>query len=138
MMTFPVPSLRTTRAMADFRRPVPKSVWAANPPGSVVFTNFLRSSVSDSTAATALAATTRGECFLTCDKDIGLAKEREYELGFWEIWEEKERDENEEVREDIEIAIFAELLTLLFVWKSLVFWRVKKEHEHADCEYWIM
>lgn len=54
-MTFPVPSWRTTRAMAHFLRPVPMSFWAANPPGSLDFTYFSMLIVSRSGGAAAVA-----------------------------------------------------------------------------------
>ena len=74
MMNLPVPSWRTTRAMALLRRPVPMMVCAANPPGSLDLTNFLRSSVSGS--ASAVAETTREGVLGKRERERLVAKER--------------------------------------------------------------
>lgn len=116
MITFPEPSWRTTLAMAHFLRPVPIMVCAANPPGSLDFTNFFKSAVSTSGSATAEeAATMRGGNLEALDfKERGLdgAKETDW-IGLWEIWEENEREDKDEVREEIEVAIAIDGVLLL-------------------------
>lgn len=94
MMILPVPSWRTTRAMADFRRPVPMIVWAANPPGSLDFTCFLifslSSSAGEASAATATAVTAREGFLGTRERESVLVLANERVFGFWEMLEEKE------------------------------------------------
>lgn len=106
MITFPVPSCRTTRAMAHFLRPVPIIVCAANPPGSRDLTYFLRFVVSSSAGeATVADITSLGVLRIgATEMDFGCLNKRKV-FGCWEIWEENEREENEDVREDIERAI---------------------------------
>lgn len=106
MMTLPVPSWRTTRAIADFLRPVPKIVCAAKPPGSLDFTYILRSAVSNSSEAAATEAeTTREGNLATCETEMSFGRSKERLFGLEEIWEENERDDNEDVREATETAI---------------------------------
>lgn len=65
MMILPVPSTRTTRAMAHFLLPVPHNRAAANPPGNTLFTYASRSRLSlSSTAAAAVAQIRRGPALL--------------------------------------------------------------------------
>ena len=90
--------------MAHFRRPVPKIVWAAKPPGSLDLTYFLRSVVSSSAGAASVADTTSFgvlSFFGEMDIDLDLCNETKGMPGFWEIWEENEREEREDVRGDI-------------------------------------
>lgn len=99
-----MPSRRTTRATADFRRPVPNSVCAAKPPGRLDLTKLLRSAVS--TPAAAEADTTSGEVEQAWEirRDFERGKDRAF--GLCDTWEEKEREDRENAREDIEVAIF--------------------------------
>ncbi|EHA8590090.1 hypothetical protein COCNU_scaffold014964G000010 [Cocos nucifera] len=128
MMNFPVPSWSTTRAIAHFRRPVPMIFWAAKPPGSLDFTYFSKlipsrsavvgANTPPATAATAVEeeeATIAEGGFLRRGAALGLRqiRGRESVCGFEEIWEEKEREEKEEVREEREIAIGALFSSLL-------------------------
>lgn len=108
MMIFPEPSCKTTLAIALFLRPVPMIFWAANPPGSLDFTNFSKSAVSKSASATAAEEATMraGNLGAVSIKERGFDWETEWERrGFCEIWEEKEREDNDEVIAEIEIAI---------------------------------
>lgn len=107
MINFPEPSCRTTLAIAHFLRPVPIIFCAANPPGSLDFTRFSRSSVSTYGSATeAEEVITKVGKLGTWDfKDRGFngAIEREgTRLG--EILEENEREATDEVRAEMEVA----------------------------------
>lgn len=125
MMNLPVPSWRTTRAIAHLRRPVPKIFCAAKPPGSRDLTYFSRSTVPISSAGAsanpaAAAETARGRV---------LGAERRKERGFpagkgmergWEDaeerWEEKERAEKWEQSEAVAIATDLRLRRPCCVW----------------------
>lgn len=96
--------------MAHLRRPVPKIGWAANPPGSLDLTNFLRSVASDSTGEATVAETRRRAGLEESERERDFERENERVFGFCEIWEEKESEDNEEVSEEIEIDI------LIWVW----------------------
>ena len=86
MITFPVPSWRTTLAMADFLRPVPKIVCAANPPGSLDFTYIFRSAVSSSSAeAATVAETTSDGNRDACETETSLDRLKERLFGLEEI-----------------------------------------------------
>lgn len=91
--------------MADFRRPVPIIVWAAKPPGSLDFTYFFRSEVSKFSSDATDADTTSGDirAMWETEMDFDLGKARLF--GWWEMREENEREEREDVREAIETAI---------------------------------
>ncbi|KAD4385514.1 hypothetical protein E3N88_25682 [Mikania micrantha] len=98
----------TTRAMAHFRRPVPISVWAAKPPGSLDLTNFSRFEISKSAvrgSAKAVATTVREGVFVLGNWDDFRVGASETEKGFCETCEENEREEKEDVRVEREIAI---------------------------------
>ena len=83
------------------------------PPGSLDFTYFMRFVVSRSTgdgAATEEAVTTNLGALTVLDHRRGVDWGNERARGFWEVCEEKEREANDEVRKEIEIAIFVELV----------------------------
>ena len=105
MISLPVPSWRTTRAMAHFLRPVPMIVWAANPPGSLDFTYFFRSAVSTSWGEATVASTVRGRGGVLVESESELGRAKERPLGLWEIWDENEREEREEVSEDNNVIV---------------------------------
>lgn len=105
MITFPLPSWRTTRAMAVFRRPVPIIVWAAKPPGSLDFTYFVRSSVSKFSSVETDADTTREETLAKCETEMDFERGRERLFGLCDTLEENEREATEDAREAIETAI---------------------------------
>lgn len=110
MITFPVPSWSTTRAMAHLRRPVPMIFWAANPPGSLDLTYFFNSIVSSSAVGAATVAVIEREARRADFAGNGndeFARVKERVLGLWDTWEENESDEREEARFEID-AIVAE------------------------------
>lgn len=83
-------------------------VCAAKPPGSLDLTYFFKSAVSNSSGeatAAAEATTASEEALVRWEMERELERTKESEEGLCEIWEENERDESEDVREDMEIAI---------------------------------
>lgn len=97
--------------MADFLRPVPQIVCAAKPPGSLDLTYFFRLTVSGSSPAGArtVAEMASERNLGTCESETSFGRLTERLFGLEEIWEEKERDESEDEREDTETAIVEEL-----------------------------
>lgn len=71
--------------MAHLRRPVPKIGWAANPPGSLDLTNFLRSVASDSTGEATVAETRRRAGLEKSERGRDFERENERVFGFCEI-----------------------------------------------------
>lgn len=110
--------------MAHFRLPVPIILCAANPPGSLDLTYFSNvnpsSNPPEEATTDAVIDGRRLALFLNESEaeDCGSKRSgRDADVGFWEIWEEKESDANDEARDEnvIPVAIFVCSLVILQV-----------------------
>jgi hypothetical protein len=116
----PVPSWRTTRAMAVLRRPVAVIRCAANPPGSRCLTYFRSampdswsSASSSSTATTSSAGSSAAEARSARRREgaeVGWRRRRGADWGLELEVEGRERRESVAVREEMESAMLARRL----------------------------